>query len=562
MSLKKYGSLKLDRQSDKWIIASLEPHVSIRLKNIFLKISKGKGLPYFFLNNPENSADLSWFMNRYPLEISREDQRELDEKQEDFYSAQIAMERILTPSYIPKPYSLKPDQSLRPYQSQAVEIWKINKSLLVGDDVGLGKTYEAIGGMVDTKLRPALVVVMTHLQEQWTEKIESFSYLSTHKIKGTKPYTLPPADVYIIRYSCLAGWIPIYQTGFFKSVVFDEIQELRVWNSSNPSQKVLAAKILTENTEYKIGLSASPIYNYGDEIFNVLDVLKNGCLGYREDFLREWTNASYGSKPIVKDTKALGTHLRENHLLIRRTREEVGQYLPPVNTIIHTVDFDEAAVKSTEDIARTLAIKVTTGSFVERGKAARELDMMVRQTTGISKAKYVAEFVKMILDNGEPVVLAGWHRAVYDIWLEKLKDYNPVMYTGSESSTQKEKSVKAFVEGDTDLFIISLRSGIGLDQLQHRASIVAIGELDWSPKVHEQLIGRVDREGQKNQVTVFYLVSDSGSDPLIIDLLGIKASQSKGIMDPFLGTSEQYSDTSRIKLLAERYLKNNKIKVA
>lgn len=560
--IKVYGSIELDRIRGRWVIDKLEPHVSIRLKNVFLKIAKGRGLPYFFSNNPENSADLSWFMNRYPLEISRKDLEELGEKKEDFYSSQIDMERILTPDYKPKPYSLRPEQSLRHYQSQAVEIWKISKSLLVGDDVGLGKTYEAIGGMVDPELRPALVVVMTHLQEQWAEKIEQFSYLTTHRVKGTKPYSLPPADVYIIKYSCLAGWIPIFQTEFFKSVVFDEIQELRVWNSAKPSQKVLAAKVLTDSVEYKIGLSASPIYNYGNEIFNVLDVLKSGCLGSREDFLREWTNSSYGEKPIIKDTKALGTHLRENHLLIRRTREDVGQYLPPVNTIVHTVDFDEAAVKKTEDIAKMLAIKVTTGDFVERGKAARELDMMVRKTTGVSKAKYVAEFVKMILDNGEPVVLAGWHRSVYEIWLKELEDYNPVMYTGSESAVQKRKSVEAFVKEETDLFIISLRSGIGLDVLQHRASIVAIGELDWSPKVHEQLIGRVDREGQKDQVTVFYLVSDSGSDPLIIDLLGIKASQSKGIMDPFLGSSEQHSDMSRIKLLAEKYLKTTKKKSA
>ncbi|MCK4815728.1 DEAD/DEAH box helicase [bacterium] len=558
MSLKKYGSIKLDKDSDKWVITELEPHVSIRLKNVFLKIAKGTGLPYHFLNNPENSADLTWFMSRYPLKISWEDLTKLGENEEDFYSNQIGMERILTPNYKPKPYSLKEGQSLRYYQSQAVEIWKLGKSLLVGDDVGLGKTYEAIGGLVDQKLRPALVVVMTHLQEQWAEKIDAFSHLTTHIIKGTKPYNLSSKDVYIIRYSCLAGWVPIFQTGFFKSVVFDEIQELRVWNESKPSQKVLAAKVLTDNTEYNLGLSASPIYNYGDEIFNVLDVLKSGCLGSRIDFLREWTNGSYGSKPIVKDTKALGSHLRENHLLLRRTREDVGQYLPPVNVIIHKVDFDEAAVKKTEDIARILAIKVTTGSFVERGQAARELDMMVRKTTGVSKAKYVAEFVKMMLENGEPVVLAGWHRDVYSTWLEELKDYNPVMYTGSESAVQKRKSVKAFVNKETDLFIISLRSGVGLDELQHRASIVVIGELDWSPKVHEQLIGRVDREGQKDHVTVFYLVSDSGSDPLIIDLLGIKASQSKGIMDPFMGASKQHSDMSRITLLAEKYLNNNK----
>jgi hypothetical protein len=70
-----------------------------------------------------------------------------------------------------------------------------------------------------------------------------------------------------------------------------------------------------------------------------------------------------------------------------------------------------------------------------------------------------------------------------------------------------------------------------------------------------QVIGRVDRDGQSQQVTAIFLVSDCGSDPLIIDLLAIKASQSHGIINP-LETSAgiQYSDDSRIKLLAQKYL--------
>ena len=85
-------------------------------------------------------------------------------------------------------------------------------------------------------------------------------------------------------------------------------------------------------------------------------------------------------------------------------------------------------------------------------------------------------------------------------------------------------------------------------------AVVVIGELDWSPEVHKQLIGRVNREGQEGQVTAIYLVSDSGSDPLMIDLLGLKSSQAKGIIDPFSGVSKQHSDTDRIRLLAEKYL--------
>ena len=67
------------------------------------------------------------------------------------------------------------------------------------------------------------------------------------------------------------------------------------------------------------------------------------------------------------------------------------------------------------------------------------------------------------------IALACWHREVYAIWAEALADFKPTFYTGSESTTQKDESKRRFVEGETNLMIISLRSGAGLDGLQTAA---------------------------------------------------------------------------------------------
>jgi SNF2 family DNA or RNA helicase len=376
-----------------------------------------------------------------------------------------------------------------------------------------------------------------------------FTGLTVHLIKGTRPYDLPPADIYIFKYSCLAGWTNFFETGFFKSAIFDEVQELR----HEGTGKYEGAMALSKNAGYCLALSATPIFNYGDEIFNVLDVIKPGCLGNRYDFLREWT----GGWKTVREPQALGTYLRENFLMLRRTRAEVGRELPPVNKIVHTVEYDNEEVQKAEHIAKQLAIKATSGSFMERGQASRELDIFVRHNTGVAKAKGVAQYVKILLENKVPIILAGWHRQVYEIWLEELKEYKPVMYTGTESPTQKEEAKRKFIDGETDLFIISLRSGVGLDGLQERCDTVVIGEIDYSPQVHNQLIGRSNRDkkdGTPNNVTAIFLVSDCGSDPLIIDMLGIKSSQSHNIINPLTPVAEQHSDESRLKLLAQKYL--------
>lgn len=562
--MKTYGQLLYKSDIEKWVITELEPHAAIKLKKLFPKIPKHLTKAFPFADTPEVCTDLEWFTQRYPLQISTKDSQRLCQQRTLFRQVQAEMERILQPDYSPKDYHLKPGQALRQYQAQTIEVFLRNKALLCGDEVGLGKSYTGIGACLQAEQLPAIIVVQTHLQKQWQEKITEFSYLRSHMIKGTRPYSLPEADVYIIRYSCLAGWVDLFRLEYFRTVIFDEIQELR---RGTASDKGRAAKELASCVQWRLGLTATPIYNYGDEIWNILNILKEDSLGTPEEFFREWggDGSRYSStnngKIIIKDPQALGTYLRENYLFIRRTREDIGQYLSPVNRIVETVGYDELTVKRAEELATQLAIRASQGNYIERGQAARELDLMLRHMTGISKAKYVAEFVRIILESGEPVVLAGWHRSVYDIWQKELADFNPVMYTGSESASQKEKSKQAFLNGDSNLLIISLRSGIGLDGLQHRASIVAIGELDWSPMVHHQLIGRLDREGQTKPVMAIFLCSDSGSDPLLMDLLGLKSSQAQGIIDPHLGIQTIHSDETRIQMMIQKYLKKKGLKV-
>jgi SNF2 family DNA or RNA helicase len=554
---KYYGKIHFDGAENRWMITEARPHVCIKLKVIFASLEKYATVPFRFRNTPEMCSNLLWFMMRYPMEISPRDFDLLDDGKQVHVDNINKMEEIFLPDYKPKKVILRNGEP-RDYQLRAADMHYLTKRLLLGDDIGLGKTLSGILTFFNPYVLPAAVVVQTHLAKQWEGEITRFTNLRVHIIKKMTPYDLPEADVYIFKYSNISGWVDLFESGFFKSVVFDEAQELRRWGSN----KYFAAQSLAKSVEYCMGLTATPIYNYGDEIYNVLNLIIPDCLGDRNDFLREWATTN-GMNYIIKDPSALGTYLRDNHFFLRRTRLEVGRELPPINKIIQTVGYDDGEVKKFDDLAIKLALRMFGGSFIERGSAARELDMLLRQQTGVSKAREVAEYVKILLESGEPVVLSGWHREVYDIWKEHLKEHNPVFYTGTESPKQKNDSVEAFISGKTNLFIISNRSGIGLDGLQKRCNTIVIGELDWSPKVHDQLIGRVDRDGRDIQepVTAIFCVSEYGSDPVIMDMLGLKASQSHNIVDPLSAPTVQMSDDSRIQTLAKKFLEKKGITV-
>lgn len=55
-------------------------------------------------------------------------------------------------------------------------------------------------------------------------------------------------------------------------------------------------------------------------------------------------------------------------------------------------------------------------------------------------------------------------------------------------------------------------------------------------------------------VTAIYLVAEDGSDPPIMEVLGLKASQSRAITDPTLGVQAVQSDDTKLKSLIARYL--------
>ena len=545
---------RLYREGDGWVISSIPPHIAIRFKQLFPRIPKAQSEHYRVHGGDDVAEDLLWFMVRYPLEVSPETMADLRNRRSRLDSVRAEADTISMPGWRPdKPANFRDGTAPYLYQAQAAALTRKLGRLLLMDDVGLGKTVSALATIVEAP-KPCAVVAQAHLSEQWAAFVEEFTTLKAHIIKGTRPYRLPEADVYIFRYSNIGGWADVGGKGTFPTVVLDEMQELRTGQYTN---KGMASAAFCRHAQVRMGLTATPIYNYGAEIWNIVRFLDETALGNWDDFVREWcTNG--GSHSIVSDPVALGTYLRDLNLALRRTEADVGGEMPPVNTLPIVIAWDEDIAEADEAEARKLALAVVHGSFTESGRAARELDMLLRRLTGVVKAVPVATYVRMLIEAGEPVLLVGWHRDVYDIWLDKLSDLNPVMYTGTESPAAKRRTKEAFCSGETDLMIISLRSGIGLDGLQHRCHTVVFGELDWSPQVHRQVIGRLRRPGQKNQVDAVYCHTNGGSDPLVIEMLGLKASQAKGIVDPLSGVDQVYSDDSRLKRLAKDFLERGR----
>ena len=557
-----YGTIAL--RNGYWLIEG-EPFVRTRLKRLFPRAPQEAGRKLMLLATPENTRELEWFIQRYPMEVDRPDamaqmaeqHRRTEQQLADLMAGHIA------------PAEIHLAEPPRAYQAFAAEMLEIKQGYLLADDLGLGKTVSAICGMVRAENLPVLVVVPAHLPRQWAAAVKRFApALSVHVLKKGTPYDLTPKkrgaqvelipqsipDVIVTSYHKLRGWAETL-AGVVKYVVFDECQALR----SPHTEIYAAAELVAEKARRRLGLSATPIYNYGSEFFHVVNVLAPGALGEHQEFVREWcTSEGYGEKARLSDPKEFGAYLRREGIMLRRTRADVGRELPPLSKIVHEIDSDPKALDAIKGDAAALARVVLRHNEQFRGEkmqAAGELDGLVRQATGLAKAPYVVEFVKLLLESGEPIVLFGWHRAVYEIWMEGLADFNPVMYTGTESANQKSEAIEAFKSGKARVLVMSLRSGAGVDGLQGSCNTVVFGELDWSPGVHEQCMGRVHRDGQDEACQAYFLVSDAGADPIMVDVLGVKREQIEGVRTPDAALAERIdTGENNIRRMAREFL--------
>lgn len=549
------GRLVFEKQdiAPPWVMTA-QPHVEMFAKRMFPGI-RASASKLRFSDTPQNCFDLRWFMQRFPLTITADDLDRLTGAADSHVRQMVRLDAIETPDYEPPEFEMEIQP--RKYQRAAAEKYLIHGSLLVGDDVGLGKTCTAICTFTDKRTLPAVVVCMPHLQRQWLAEIRRFMpRLRCHIIKKATHYTIANnPDVLIISYHKLHAW-GSYLADYCRSAVFDEVQELRRAGSN----KYEGAERMSQGLDYRLGLSATPIFNYGDEMHNVMSILRPGCLGSQTEFLTAWCTSMGQDKNRIKDPRAFGAFLRDQHLMVRRTRADVGRELPEQSRMLQVVSNDTKPLEEAETAASELANLILEGSREQAFSAAGQFDTLMRQVTGISKAPHVASFVRLIVESGEPVVLFGWHRAVYRIWEEALAPFNPVLYTGSESTAAKAEALERFKNGYSKVLIMSLRSGAGVDGLQHCCKTVVFGEFDWAPAVHEQCIGRVARDGQMHPVFVYYLMAAAGADPHMVEVLGVKKEQLTGIRSPETGRDDAdfanpQAGREKIAAMARKFLK-------
>jgi SNF2 family DNA or RNA helicase len=560
----------------EYIMIDASPAIMTRIRQMFKNLSWSHQRGKYTKNiiqipkNNLNAKDIVWLCMRYNFQVQDDQKSELTKMTADYDALSEKIQKIYTEgcAYEPTNSLELVGKTPRDYQNQFFNIFNSINRVLNTDEMGMGKTLQALMVLAQAQCRPALLVMPTHLIIQWKRVIESVLPDATiQEIKTGNPdfKVKDNVDFFITTYDKMKK-MPASFTDpklGIKIIVGDEIHHIR--NIDTDRRK--SFKIISRELPYAMGLTGSPVFNAGKDLFSIVDALNPGVLGKEDDFVREWCDYSHTSgKYEVANPELLFSHLVEQGYMVRRMRKQYGHYFNKVQPTYIPLEASLDELKEHSDVLKALALGALSLDAKSAADSAREFDIKLRKATGIAKAKPVAELVKSLIEEKGKVIVSGWHRDFWEILNKELRFYNPVMVTGSESPAQKDKNIKEFCEGNSKVLLISHKSGEGIDGLQHFCSTMVHGELAWNLMTHEQLNLRLDREGQQEIVDIIFPYIQDGSDPMVLNLHNIKKEISyklTGMADELENKEgqEQSPIVDYIKNLAREYLEKNNIEV-
>ncbi|MED1601100.1 DEAD/DEAH box helicase [Alkalihalophilus marmarensis] len=440
-----------------------------------------------------------------------------------------AFKGLIAPNHLPQ---LDPF----PHQIEVANtvIEQMNGKAILADEVGLGKTIEAglilkeymIRGLV----KKALILVPASLVSQWAIELNTKFHIPATPQRKT--YVWEQCDVVVasIDTAKRQPHRDIVMNQSYDLIIIDEAHKLK-----NPKTKNYEF-IRNLKKKFCLLLTATPVQNKLEEIFNLVSLLKPGHLGDISSFEKEFRSNKRSPKNDEKLRELVGK------VMVRNRREETG--IQWTKRVVETVPITfSPKEREFYDALQTLkgdsshfslitlqreicssreAAFMTLKNMIEKAQKdgrtlpqAEKLLHMIGGIDGHAKAENALELVKKINDK---VIIFTEYRAtqLYLQWYLKQNGISSVPFRGGFKRGKKDWMRQLF-ESHAQVLIATEAGGEGIN-LQFCSHIINF-DLPWNPMRIEQRIGRIHRLGQKNDVHIYNFAVEDTVEQHILKLL-------------------------------------------
>ncbi|MDQ0197321.1 DEAD/DEAH box helicase [Neobacillus ginsengisoli] len=444
-------------------------------------------------------------------------------------------EGLRAPSHLPHLTPL-------PHQLETAKqvIENMNGKAILADEVGLGKTIEAglilkeymIRGLV----KKVLILVPASLVTQWAIELNSKFFIPA--ITQRKSYVWDQCDV-VVSSIDTAKRNPhrdiIYNQNY-DLIIIDEAHKLK----NNKTKNYEFVQNLKK--KFCLLLTATPIQNRIEEIFNLVSLLKPGHLGSESAFYEKYK----------RDSRSLNDdeHLKElvNKVMIRNRRADTGiewtkrhvetipieftaqekELYEAVTELRGEGDWVQSSAFSVMTLQREAcssreAVFYTLKNMLQKkenpSKAYEEqIQFLISKVEAVQQNSKAEKALELIQKVNDKVIIFTEYRAtqLYLQWFLKQHSISSVPFRGGFKRGKKDWMRELF-QKHAQVLIATEAGGEGIN-LQFCNHIINF-DLPWNPMRLEQRIGRIHRLGQEKDVMIYNFAIKNTVEEHILKLL-------------------------------------------
>lgn len=448
---------------------------------------------------------------------------------------------------------LQEGNELRPFQRVGVAfIEAADGNCILGDQMGLGKTWQAVAYALRNNLRTC-VICPASLKTNWGREIKNLTgespFIGTgiipdqydvKKLMLDKPkwvvvnYEIlgrrieregEDKGIYKVKADDLWPWVELINQSKFDLIVIDEGHKIKNIDSlrSRAARKLMAPHILP--------MTGTPVLNRPGELWPMLTMVAPDKFPSYDNFLLRYTV----DRQRARNVEELRNTLRS--VLLRRTKKDVLPDLPPINRMWHWHELSEQAATHYQDVLVNGVYREllgwdphdpTTGVSVTSILAQI---MRLKQICAQDKVEHTSDLAVELFDSasdnrqnggkGKVLIYTQFVMVAQEISRRLMPE--SVIITGNVHKDERTSIQDRFENDDDVHFLVATWQTTGEGINLTAADFVIFNDLFWTPANHQQCEERAyGRLNDPHPIDSYYIAADQTIENWIQKLLDQK----------------------------------------
>jgi SWI/SNF-related matrix-associated actin-dependent regulator 1 of chromatin subfamily A len=396
-------------------------------------------------------------------------------------------------------WRLKP----KPHQVQGFTYMLKHHYCINGDDMGLGKSFQALM-LASSFKQNTLIVCPAHLRLNWEAEITKsvIPHGTVNVFERAKDIYAPEGSGYcIISYEALNDAEVLFNWASDGLVICDEVHYLKEITSARTQ---LMHKYLYEYAPPRfIGLSGTPIKNSVPEWYspltlcsyslrntNGVDIMKH--YPDKDSFCQDMCFSAFNGFRTeysgLRKPKRLWSILKDKY--IRREKNELGRSYRVFDKTVVT------SFKEDKELEAAYAAHLKSA-----GKSAKP---EAKRKSALVKVRFTIRYIQDLLDGGHgPVVVFSDHPEAAEGIANAFKRSGVIH--GGVPVAKRQAINNDFQNGALDVVALTIGAG-GTGGTYTRANQLVFNDISWVSGDNDQAGDRIDRIGQEQDITRHYII--------------------------------------------------------